>query len=573
MFMDADDVIGPDTLEALSDALMLEQNGVAACPWLRLEKIDASWLAKPPSCALRWPGQDALSAWLTGWYYPPSSILWSREAFTKIGGWDEEATINQDGDIIMRALAQGIRFIETNKGTAYYRKLPSGQESLSGKGKTLEGLKGRIYVLDKIARMLDEFDIQKKYQDSLSRAYRVVANDANKVDKKIHSDANSKQRAYQLFYLKSFFLKSTRWWTRYSKGIRGTKPTPDNFSERVDWLNESVTKEQAGSSALASVLKVKLPTVSVIIPVYNRAHLLHRALDSVVAQTFKDIEILVIDDCSRDDPYSVIKEYNDFRIKYIRQKENRGVAEARNRGLREAQASFVAFLDDDDEWYPEKIAKQVALFQKSSSDIGVVYTGVETICDGEIKDLFLASYRGNIYPHMLVKNLLHAGASSAMIRKNIIRSVGFFDETLPAVEDYDYWLRISRFYSFDFIEEPLVRYHDIRTVSTDTDARRSLNIQANLEARDQFYLKHQVQMRREGVAHLFLTQSANRHMTSHWNDIKTARRLALKAFFHAPTSRNTIVALVAAFLPRQLVNKIRKFLYGVDRVKNKSSNI
>lgn len=571
MFMDADDVIEKSTLEALSDALTVKGAEIAACPWLRLELADDGWVAKPASCASRRPDQDALSAWLTGWYHPPCSILWSREAYARTGGWDEKAALNQDGDIIMRALAKGIILVETNKGNAYYRRLPSGEESLSGKGKTLEGLKGRMYVLDKIARILEEREDQKRYQDSLSRAYRAIANDAKAVDNKTCFEAKSKQKAYQPIFFQTAFAKASRWWMRYSKGKMATKPTPDKFSEKVDWLNDAVAKEER-TTALAEIKEVKHPTVSVIIPVYNRAHLLHRALDSVVAQTFKDIEILVIDDCSRDDPYSVIKEYKDSRIKYIKQKENQGVAAARNRGLREAQAPFVAFLDDDDEWLPEKLSKQVELFLQSPPEVGLIYTGVETVMDEGHTEIQLPTERGNVYGRLLVKNCIHGG-SSAMIRRNLITNVGFFDENLLAIEDYEYWLRISRYYNFDFIEEPLVRYHDVRAVTTDTDVRRSLNIKANLEARNQFYLKHQAQMRKGGVAHLFLVHSANRHMASHWNDIKSARRLALKAFFYAPTSRSTIVALTVTLLPSQLVNKIREALYGSDSVKKESSDI
>ena len=569
MFMDADDVIGPGTLEALSNALDTTRAGVAACPWLRFEKVGESWLAKPASCAQRRPDQDALGAWLTGWYYPTSSIIWTREAFDRTGGWDEDVIINQDGDLMMRALAQGTLFTETKKGVMYYRKLPHGQESLSGKGKTSKGLKGRMYVLDKIARIIKEQGVQERYKDSISRAYRGVAQDAKMVDKTIYCDAASKQREYHPIFFKSAFLKGTRWLARYSKGIKGTKPTPDKFQERVDWLDNVVIKKSEDLPELAKVKDIKLPTVSVIIPVYNRAHLLHRSLDSVVAQTFKDIEILIIDDCSRDNPYSVIEEYSDSRIRYVRQNENQGVAAARNRGLREAKGVFVAFLDDDDEWFPEKLSRQVELFQQSPPEVGLIYTGVETVMDEGHSEIQLPAERANVYRKLLVKNCIHGG-SSTMMRRNIITNVGFYDENLLAIEDYDYWLRISRYYLFDFVEEPLVRYHDIRAISTNTDVRRSRNIKANLDARDQFYVKHQAQMKKEGVIHLFLVQSANRHMAPHWNDMKSARRLAFKAFFHAPTSRNTIIALATTLFSLKFVNKIKTMIYGSSKAKKES---
>lgn len=115
--------------------------------------------------------------------------------------------------------------------------------------------------------------------------------------------------------------------------------------------------------------------ISVILPTYNRAHLLIRALNSILIQTYQDFEILVIDDCSSDNTQCIIEEFKDDRIIYIRHENNRGVAAARNSGLAAAKGQYIAFLDSDDEWLPTKLQRQLESFQDATPDIGIIYTG------------------------------------------------------------------------------------------------------------------------------------------------------------------------------------------------------
>src|SRR5688500_9781977 len=120
------------------------------------------------------------------------------------------------------------------------------------------------------------------------------------------------------------------------------------------------------------------PIVSVVIPTYNRAHLIRRAIDSVVAQTFADWELIVVDDASKDDAEGVVRSYGDSRMRYVRHDVNKGASAARNTGLYAAHGEFVAFLDSDDEWLPEKLASQVELFRANPggfASLGVVLTG------------------------------------------------------------------------------------------------------------------------------------------------------------------------------------------------------
>ncbi|WP_445157953.1 glycosyltransferase family 2 protein [Halomonas sp. E14] len=566
MFLDADDVLGPNALEALAEALATSPAAVAACPWKRLEQEGEAWVSRPATGPKRRADQDALAGWLTGWYYPPCALLWSKQAFDHIGGWDEEAVVNQDGDLMMRALACGIPLVETAAGVAYYRRLPTGQVSLSGKRMTYEGLVARIGILDKIARILEEQGRIEHYYSALASAFALIAADARGTYAGLQQEATERQRLYTPSALRRGVIRLQRSLARHkSTQADGREAAGQQAPEVVvsglghaEGVRPDITT--AGETeALIPVAAIVRPAVSVVIPVYNRAHLLSRSLASVVNQTCQDFEVLVIDDCSRDDPAAVIRQFGDERIRYVRQPYNQGVAAARNRGLREARAPLVAFLDDDDEWFPEKLEAQIQLFEKAPKELGLVYTGVETVTDnGEVTEQ-VAAARGDLYRELLVKNLLHGG-SSAMVRRNVITRVGFFDETLPAIEDYDYWLRISRYYKVDCIGRPLVRYHDLRDISTtqEASARRSRNIEANLRARELFYEKHKREMQAHGVAHLFLAQSARRHVSSEWHDAAGARRLALKAFIMAPQSRLTVAALGKAFVPREKLSSYRR---------------
>ncbi|QJQ94004.1 MULTISPECIES: glycosyltransferase family 2 protein [Halomonadaceae] len=562
MFLDADDVLAPETLDGLSHALSQRGDAVAVCPWRRLILDNERWLSQPASCAHRKPGQDALSAWLNGWYYPPCAVLWPTQVFATLGGWDEEATLNQDGDLMMRALAHGIPLIEASKGTAYYRKSPAGETSLSGKKFTYEGLNGRFSVIEKITRILEE---QKKialYREPLSRGYAAIANDAEGRFAGINLIARAAKRKYELPLVHRIISLGKRRIVRLTGKRSGSIPSDDlpkpNGEEVLygtDWLKKNHSRLPSVQTIENATLR--RPSVSVIITVYNRAKLLSRAIDSVLNQTFEDYEVLIVDDCSQDDPRSIISSYNESRLRYLRQEINQGVAAARNRGLREAKAPLVAFLDDDDEWFPEKLSRQVDLFNRSSPEVGLIYTGVETVTGIDEPVLELPSARGNLYRELLVKNLLHGG-SSAMIRRNVITRIGFFDETLPAIEDYDYWLRIGRYYNIESIRDPLVRYHDLRDLPEGDSARRSLNIKANLEARKQFYRKHGKQMREEGVAHLFLAQSARRHLSSSWHDVREARKLAAQAFMISPTSPTVLTVLAKSLISKNWWNRLKR---------------
>jgi glycosyltransferase involved in cell wall biosynthesis len=118
------------------------------------------------------------------------------------------------------------------------------------------------------------------------------------------------------------------------------------------------------------------PTVSIIIPTYNRSRLLARAVKSVLNQTYQNFELIIVDDASTDNTEEVVGSFNDERIKYVRHEKNKGEAVARNTGIKAARGEYIASHDSDDEWLHEKLAKRIRAFENCSPEIGVVYTAL-----------------------------------------------------------------------------------------------------------------------------------------------------------------------------------------------------
>jgi glycosyltransferase involved in cell wall biosynthesis len=205
-----------------------------------------------------------------------------------------------------------------------------------------------------------------------------------------------------------------------------------------------------------------MPEVSVIIPTYNRAHLIGRAILSVLRQSYQDFEIIVLDDCSTDNTEELIDEMKkkDKRIRYIRHEKNKGPAVARNSGIKNAKGEYIAFQDSDDEWLPEKLEKQIKIFRKEKHNIGVVYTGMLRIRNNKIKNIppkFIKKNEGYIHKELLKGNFI--GNPSVVIRKECFKKIGYFNVILPCLEDWDLFIRISKFYNFKYIPENLVISH------------------------------------------------------------------------------------------------------------------
>lgn len=219
------------------------------------------------------------------------------------------------------------------------------------------------------------------------------------------------------------------------------------------------------------------PLISVIIPAYNCARYLDGAIQSVINQSFKDIEIIVIDDGSTDNTADIIKPFTGH-IKYYRQ-ENKGAASARNHGIKLSSGKYIAFLDSDDLWEPHKLAAQLNILE-NQPDFPVVHTNASTIDQDGNMILKSAnekrqSHNGMIFEEFFLKNISVILTSSAIIDRKCLETTGLFDDAFPVLQDYDFFLRLSWSHPVFFIKEPLVKYR-VRPYSlTRTNAMRNIH--------------------------------------------------------------------------------------------------
>jgi glycosyltransferase involved in cell wall biosynthesis len=208
---------------------------------------------------------------------------------------------------------------------------------------------------------------------------------------------------------------------------------------------------------------LNMPKVSVIIPAYNAMEYLPETFETVAGQTFKDFEVIVVNDGSTDEIECWAARVTDPRFRLISQ-ENLGLAGARNTGIAHAQGDYIAFLDADDLWDPTKLAKQVTVLEENA-EVGLVYTWVAlTDAQGKFTGrIFKNTAEGDVWSQLTERNLVECG-SVAMVRRSCFETVGVFDCNLRSfVEDWDMWLRIASRYPFKVLQEPLVYYRQIST--------------------------------------------------------------------------------------------------------------
>lgn len=212
------------------------------------------------------------------------------------------------------------------------------------------------------------------------------------------------------------------------------------------------------------------PKVSVVIPTYNRSKILPRAIDSVLKQTYENLELVVVDDASTDETDSVVTGYEDDRLKYIRHETNSGNGGiARNTGLEHTTGEYVGFLDDDDVWLPEKLEKQVAVFEESDDeDLGLVYCWMNYYDGEELVERRHPTVSGDVFYEMLDKNAITA-ASTLLTRREVLGDIGAFDTDVPRGIDSDWIRRVARAYTVDYVPEVLVRYNIGHEYDRDSD--------------------------------------------------------------------------------------------------------
>lgn len=213
-------------------------------------------------------------------------------------------------------------------------------------------------------------------------------------------------------------------------------------------MHEATAPQGAGAPA---------PRCTVVIPAYNAAGTLQETLASVFAQTYRDYEIIVVDDGSTDTTPQLLEDYGEALQVVHKPNEGRPAA-ARNRGVAAARGEYIAFLDADDLWRPEKLARQIDLME-ANPRLGLCFTAAAIIDEGghQVRiNRCMPTARGKIYDLLSTRNVMVG--SSVMIRRRAIEAVGGFDEGLTSIENWDLWIRIAHDWEVDHVDEPLTAY-------------------------------------------------------------------------------------------------------------------
>jgi glycosyltransferase involved in cell wall biosynthesis len=301
-----------------------------------------------------------------------------------------------------------------------------------------------------------------------------------------------------------------------------------------------------------------LGRVDVIIPTYNRADLIGKTLDTIFAQTYKNVSVIVIDDGSKDETKSLVESYaKGHPALTYHYKENGGVASARNLGIQRSNADFIAFCDSDDLWRKDKLEKQMPLF--SDAAVGLVYSGVSAEVHGNEYDTskIYELPGGDCYFQILRKNLIPN--SSVVVRRRCLSETGFFDERreLMGLEDKHLWLRIAKRYRIKPVREPLFEYQ-ILPQSVSSNFLRMLRAEI-LCIRDLQEIFPPLNEEEEGhydeacfLAHMHYAMSLFFH-----GDYPNARECLKGALELDPLDRDAWLYLAATHLPASIIDGIR----------------
>lgn len=219
------------------------------------------------------------------------------------------------------------------------------------------------------------------------------------------------------------------------------------------------------------------PSVSVVIPVFNRAETIGSAVDSVLTQTFKDLELIVVDDASSDRTVEILKGFSDSRLRLICHESNKGAGAARNTGIDAARSEWVAFQDSDDLWMPTKLELQMARLMAPEASYIAAYCGML------VEDMDSPSSPPRYVPdaaiptredHILRSLLTHSFVSTQTLiaRRDLLVSIGGFDTKLPALEDWECMLRLAQNGPFALVDQPLVRQRFSQNSITRSAERR-----------------------------------------------------------------------------------------------------
>lgn len=300
--------------------------------------------------------------------------------------------------------------------------------------------------------------------------------------------------------------------------------------------------------------------VSVVIPTHNRAQLLARAVDSALAQTYQNIEIIVVSDGSEDDTEKVMKktEAEHSKLHFISYFPGRGGNYARNTGIKAAKGEWVAFLDDDDEWHADKIEKQINAAAEDS-ECGLICTAINWVDDATGKStVFVPEAKKDSSRDILLRNCI-GSTTTVMAKHHLLDECGMFDEDLKARQDFDLWIRLCQITKVAVVKTPCVEYHNLAT-----NGQISWNYEKYSTAIEYMSRKYQ-SLREERLEPAEIKDLHSREqlglarkaMKSGKN--KIVRKLAIKSI-KIKFNGKALIYYAASFFPIKTVARVRNFL-------------
>ncbi len=295
------------------------------------------------------------------------------------------------------------------------------------------------------------------------------------------------------------------------------------------------------------------PKISIIIPAYNSEKFIKRTIQSVLNQTYKNFELIIVDDGSTDNTKEIVREFQkkDPKIKYIWEKNSGAPARPKNRGIKRSKGEYIAFLDHDDEWMPEKLEKQLNLFEKEKNlKLGFISSNGLVFNEKENKTYeHKITKRGEVFQDLLANNFI-LSSSSVLAKKEVFKNVGFFDENLKFSDDWEMWIKIAQKYEFDFFDEALFKYywHGENVMNKLKGEEKLKEHKYILEKYKDFYQKYPraYSVRLRNIGSIYLLN----------NNLKEARRYFVKAVKVAPFYLRSWINFILSLFGKNFYKKI-----------------
>lgn len=238
MFLDADDMLASNTIEALVSVLVESKPCIATCPWDFLAWCEEDWEEKPSEMKPSPPGGDYIRGWLSGWFIPPCGLLWSRSAFELVGGWDEALHANQDGDIMLRALIKDVEIYQTTEGKALYRTYENTSHTSTSKKQTPETILSRARVMEKVAQRLEN-------RGQLATYALEIGRELHKIAKRGFGNAGSSADPVYLDQLEDIANRA--------RSLAGSDAITGNFLHRLGCRVLGLRRKEHVASSLARI--------------------------------------------------------------------------------------------------------------------------------------------------------------------------------------------------------------------------------------------------------------------------------------------------------------------------------